>query len=105
MAVLAFASGIASYVLVDRKESLAQLIALFLLVSWLWLLLDNWLRERIEQRFGITLSPTLVRFVLQMVHQESLFFALPFFSCRHQLEPRPGCFHGTDNVVRFNLAD
>lgn len=79
MAALAFASGIASYVLVDRKESLAQLIALFLLISWLWLLLDNWLRERIEQRFGITLSPTLVRFVLQMVHQESLFFALPFF--------------------------
>src|SRR5690606_20330069 len=79
MAALAFASGIASYLLVDRKESLAQLIALFLLVSWLWLLLDNWLRERIEQRFGITLSPTLVRFVLQMVHQESLFFALPFF--------------------------
>ena len=36
MAVLAFASGIASYVLVDRKESLAQLIALFLLFSWLW---------------------------------------------------------------------
>ncbi|MDP5151566.1 DUF5924 family protein [Rheinheimera baltica] len=79
MAVLAFASGIASYILVDRKESLAQLIALCLLLSWLWLLLDNWLRERVEKRFGIALSPNIVRFVLQMVHQESLFFALPFF--------------------------
>jgi len=79
LAVLAFASGVASYILVERKESLAQLMALFLLVSWLWLLLDNWLRERIERRFGIALSPNLVRFVLQMVHQESLFFALPFF--------------------------
>ena len=79
MAVLAFAGGVASYILVERKESLAQLIAVFLLLSWLWLLLDNWLRERIEQRFGIALSPILVRFVLQTVHQESLFFALPFF--------------------------
>ncbi|HEX5792281.1 MAG TPA: DUF5924 family protein [Rheinheimera sp.] len=79
IAALAFVSGIASYILVDRKESLAQLIALFLLLSWLWLLLDSWLRERIEQRFGIALSPNIVRFVLQMAHQESLFFALPFF--------------------------
>jgi hypothetical protein len=79
MAVLAFASGIASYVLVERKESLAQFIAIMLLLSWCWLLLDNWLRERVEQRFGVELSPNLVRFVLQMVHQECLFFALPFF--------------------------
>jgi len=79
MAILAFASGIASYLLVERKESLAQFIAIMLLLSWCWLLLDNWLRERVEQRFGIELSPNLVRFVLQMVHQECLFFALPFF--------------------------
>ncbi|MDX1392304.1 MAG: DUF5924 family protein [Rheinheimera sp.] len=79
MAVLAFASGIASYVLVDRKESLAQAIAVMLMLSWCWLLLDNWLRERVEQRFGVALSPNLVRFALQMVHQECLFFALPFF--------------------------
>lgn len=79
MAVLAFTSGIASYILVERKESLAQFIAVFLLLSWLWLLSDNWLRKRIEQRFGVAIPPTLVRFALQMVHQESLFFALPFF--------------------------
>jgi hypothetical protein len=79
LAVLAFSSGIASYMLVERKESLAQLIAVMLLLSWLWLLLDNWLRDRVEQHFGITLSPTLMRFTLQMVHQECLFFALPFF--------------------------
>lgn len=79
MAVLAFAAGVASYVLVERKQALAQIIAVLLLLSWLWLLLDNWLRERIEQRFGIALSPVLVRFALQTVHQESLFFALPFF--------------------------
>lgn len=79
MAVLAFSSGLASYVLVERKESLAQFIALFLLISWLWLLIDNWLRDRVEQRFGVALSPNIMRFALQMVHQECLFFALPFF--------------------------
>jgi hypothetical protein len=79
LAVLAFSSGIASYMLVERKESLAQLIAVMLLLSWLWLLLDNWLRARVEQRFGIALSPNIMRFALQMVHQECLFFALPFF--------------------------
>jgi glycopeptide antibiotics resistance protein len=79
LAVLAFVSGVASYVLVERKESLAQVIALFLLFSWLWLLLDNWLSERLEQRFDITISKSLMRYVLQMAHQESLFFALPFF--------------------------
>lgn len=79
LAVLAFISGIASYILIERKESLAQLIALFLLVSWLCLLLDNWLRQWVEQRFGVALSPNVLRFALQMVHQESLFFALPFF--------------------------
>jgi hypothetical protein len=79
MAVAAFAAGVASYILVERKQSLAQIVALLLLLSWFWLLLDNWLRERIEQRFGIVLSPVLLRFALQTVHQESLFFALPFF--------------------------
>tara|TARA_R110000868_G_scaffold188581_3_gene431371 strand:- start:592 stop:1719 length:1128 start_codon:yes stop_codon:yes gene_type:complete len=78
-AVLAFGSGIASYILVERKESLAQFIAVLLLISWLWLLMDNWLRERVERHFGLALSPNIMRFALQMVHQESLFFALPFF--------------------------
>lgn len=79
LAVLAFSSGVASYVLVERRESLAQFVAAFLLLSWLWLLIDNWLRDMIRRRFGIELSPNIMRFALQMVHQESLFFALPFF--------------------------
>tara|TARA_R100001443_G_scaffold115985_2_gene135155 strand:- start:56661 stop:57719 length:1059 start_codon:yes stop_codon:yes gene_type:complete len=79
MAVLAFVSGIASYVLIDRKESVAQFIAAFMLVSWLVLVADSWLRTTLKQRFGWSLSPILVRFLTQLVHQESLFFALPFF--------------------------
>lgn len=79
MAVLAFFSGVASFFLVERKEALAQLIAVLLLLSWLWFWLDNWLHERIQQRFGVTIPATAERFALQLVHQESLFFALPFF--------------------------
>ncbi|MEL0646838.1 DUF5924 family protein [Pseudoalteromonas agarivorans] len=79
LAVLAFCSGIASYVMVDRKESFSQVIAIVLLISWLWLIIDNWLREKVEERFGVEVSPNVMRFALQMVQQESLFFALPFF--------------------------
>lgn len=79
MAVLAFVSGIASYVLVERKESIAQFIAAFMLVSWVLLIADNWLRDRLARRFGWNISPIVIRFLTQLVHQESLFFALPFF--------------------------
>lgn len=79
MAVLAFCSGLASFFLVERNASLAQTMAVLLLLSWLWLLLDNWLRQLIKRRFSVELSPNIMRFALQMVHQESLFFTLPFF--------------------------
>jgi Ca2+/Na+ antiporter len=79
LAVLAFCSGVASYVMVDRKESFSQVIAIVLLVSWFWLIIDNWLRDKVQERFGVAVSPNLMRFALQMVQQESLFFALPFF--------------------------
>jgi len=79
MAILAFVSGIASYVLIDRKESVAQFIAVFMLASWVLLVADNWLRAGLAQRFGWNLSPIVIRFLTQLVHQESLFFTLPFF--------------------------
>lgn len=79
LAVLAFCSGVASYVMVDRNESFSQVIAIVLLVSWFWLIIDNWLRDKVQARFGVAVSPNVIRFALQMVQQESLFFALPFF--------------------------
>lgn len=79
MALLAFTSGIASYVLIDRKESIAQIIAIVMLASWLLLLVDSWLRASLFKHFGWSLSPIVVRFLTQLVHQESLFFVLPFF--------------------------
>lgn len=79
MAVLAFASGVASYVLIEGREKFAQMLAALMLASWLLLVLENSLRAGFLKRFNLDLPPTIMRFGTQMVHQESLFFALPFF--------------------------
>lgn len=79
MAILAFASGVASFLLVERSEALARVIALLMLLSWVWLVAENWLRMGVLLRFGIEMPPTAMRFATQLVHQESLFFTLPFY--------------------------
>jgi hypothetical protein len=79
VAIVGFASGLASFLLVERHAELAQVLASVMLVSWLWLMLENILRERIAQWFGFELPPPLLRYATQMIHQESLFFVLPFF--------------------------
>jgi len=79
VAIFGFASGLASFLLVKRQAELAQVLALVMLVSWLWLILENILRESIARRFGLELPEPLLRYATQMIHQESLFFVLPFF--------------------------
>lgn len=79
VAVFGFVSGVASFVLVERQAELARVLAMVMLVSWLWLILENILRERIATWFGFELPPPLLRYATQMIHQESLFFVLPFF--------------------------
>jgi hypothetical protein len=79
MAVIGFASGVASFLLVEGREAYAQLFAMLMLVSWVWLVLENWLRAGLLRRSGFDMPPAMMRFATQMVQQESLFFALPFF--------------------------
>ncbi|MGV8843402.1 MAG: DUF5924 family protein [Pseudomonas sp.] len=79
IAVFGFVSGVASFVLVDRQEGLAQVIAVVMLVSWIWLMLENVLTRGLARLFGFELPPPLLRYATQMIHQESLFFVLPFF--------------------------
>ncbi|ARS49060.1 membrane protein [Ectopseudomonas mendocina] len=79
IAMFGFCSGLASFLLVDRQAHLAKVLGVVLLVSWLWLMLENLLRERIARRFGFELPLPLLRYATQMIHQESLFFVLPFF--------------------------
>ncbi|QUE74994.1 DUF5924 family protein [Stutzerimonas stutzeri] len=79
VALFGFCSGLASFVLVERQAGLAKVIAALMLVSWLWLMLETSLRRGLERRFGWKVPPPLLRYVTQMVHQESLFFIIPFF--------------------------
>lgn len=75
-----FISGAASFFLVERKqEQFAQLISLLMLAGWLWLTLEKLLQRGISHWFDIEVPPSLLRFVTQLIHQESLFFVIPFF--------------------------
>lgn len=79
VAAFGFVSGVCSFILVDRQAKLATAIALVLLVSWLWLTLESLFTRIIARMFGRTIPQPLVRYATQMIHQESLFFVLPFF--------------------------
>lgn len=79
VALFGFASGVASFVLVDRQAGLAKVVSLVMLVSWVWLMLENTLRRAIYRWFGWELPAPLVHYATQMVHQETLFFIIPFF--------------------------
>ena len=79
VAAFGFCSGVASFILVDRQIVLANVVAILMLVSWLWLMLENLLRKQLQRWFGWQLPSGLLRYLTQMIHQESLFFILPFF--------------------------
>ncbi len=74
-----FLSGIGSFILVDRQASLASWIAILMLVSWVWLMLENTLTGLFARTFKREIPQPLLRYATQMIHQESLFFVLPFF--------------------------
>lgn len=79
IALFGFVSGTASYFMVERSTQLAQFLTILLLVSWLILLLEKGLRVRFFNRFGLEFPPAVMHYLTQLVHQESLFFTLPFF--------------------------
>ncbi|MBA1379571.1 DUF5924 family protein [Pseudomonas brassicacearum] len=74
-----FVSGVGSFMLVDRQQSLATWITIIMLVSWLWLMLENTLTRLFTKIFKREIPQPLLRYATQMIHQESLFFVLPFF--------------------------
>jgi len=79
VALFGFVSGVASFVLVDRQDEFARVIPLLMLVSWVWLMLENVLNRGLVRWFGHELPPAVLRYATQLIHQESLFFVLPFF--------------------------
>ncbi len=80
VALFGFCSGVASFLLVERHAGLAKGIAVIMLVSWVWLTLEHSLRRSLKRWFGWQLPAPLLRYATQMVHQESLFFIIPFFA-------------------------
>src|SRR5690606_31940237 len=70
--------GWASFVLIQRGHDLAQVIAVAVLIGWIWILLQPLVR-RVMERLGAERFSTLtVNFVTQSIQQEILFFVLPF---------------------------
>ncbi|MBX8551214.1 DUF2914 domain-containing protein [Pseudomonas cichorii] len=74
-----FISGIGSFILVDRQAGLATWIAVVMLISWLWLMIENSVVRLFSKKFGREIPQGLLRYGTQLIHQESLFFVLPFF--------------------------
>jgi hypothetical protein len=73
LAPLSFAAGLASFLLIERREWLAQWISALLIAGWLLILFEEAAARRLR------LSPGLLRFGIQAIQQETFFFTLPFF--------------------------
>lgn len=71
-----FAAGWVGFLLVQRGEALARLIALLALLGWVWLLLEPFVRRWLERRRP-RLGNFVVNLVSQSLQQELLFFSLP----------------------------
>ncbi len=90
--VASFLAGWIGYVAIERGPTLARIMALTVLLSWFWLLLENvagrWLQRFTKGR----LSPAVACFVTQSLQQELLFFSLPFVLGASQLDLAHGLF-------------
>ncbi len=79
VAALSFGAGVASFLLFERQERVAQALVILLPLSWLLALLEPWLQRLSQRRQRWRASPLLLGYVTQAMHQECLFFTLPFF--------------------------
>jgi hypothetical protein len=74
--LISFIGGWIGFVMVQRGENLARLIALLALVGWVWLLIEPFVRRALERRRE-RLGKLFANFVSQSLQQELLFFSLP----------------------------
>ncbi|GEN28996.1 membrane protein [Halovibrio variabilis] len=75
---MAFAAGLASFFLVDRQQWLGAALALGLLFAWALLLSEGLISRWLSKRGHPTPPRGVATFIAQMIHQETLFFTLPF---------------------------
>ncbi|APX94930.1 hypothetical protein BWR19_06895 [Halomonas sp. 1513] len=75
---IAFGAGVASFFLVDRQQWLGAALALGMLLAWLLLLSESVIGRALSRRGYPTLPRGATTFIAQLIHQETLFFSLPF---------------------------
>ncbi len=75
--LVSFIGGWIGFAMVKRGEGFARAIALLALLGWFWLLVEPWIRLRLERRRP-KMGNFVVNFVSQSLQQELLFFSLPF---------------------------
>ena len=76
--VASFLAGWISYAVLDRGPELARWIALMVLLSWLWLLLQGLVMRLLRRWTGKAPAIAITAFITQSLQQELLFFSLPF---------------------------
>ncbi|WP_084155730.1 DUF5924 family protein [Halomonas halocynthiae] len=74
----AFASGMASFFLVERQQWLGVALALGMLLAWGLLLGEGVIIQWLKRRGYPSLPTGTTSFIAQLIHQETLFFCLPF---------------------------
>ncbi|UYG08657.1 DUF2914 domain-containing protein [Halomonas sp. M4R1S46] len=74
----AFAAGVGSFFLVERQQWLGAMLALAMLLAWVLLLSESLIGRLLSRRGYPTLPRGVTTFIAQMIHQETLFFTLPF---------------------------
>nr|WP_317615243.1 DUF5924 family protein [Halomonas elongata] len=75
---MAFLAGVGSFFLVERQQWLGAMLTLGMLLTWFLLLSESLIGRFLAQRGYPTLPRGVTTFIAQMVHQETLFFTLPF---------------------------
>lgn len=73
LAPLSFGAGLASFLLIERREWLAQWVSVLLILGWILIVAEEAAARRLR------LSPAVLRFGVQAIQHETFFFALPFF--------------------------
>ncbi|MDV6318690.1 DUF5924 family protein [Chromohalobacter sp. HP20-39] len=75
----AFVIGLLGFFLVNRQQWLGAVLALGLLFAWCLLLAESLLTRLLNFRGQPGLPRMVTTFIAQLIHQETLFFTLPFF--------------------------
>lgn len=75
---MALAAGLASFFLVERQQWLGAMLALGMLMAWILLLSESLIGRLLVRRGYPALPRGVTAFIAQLIHQETLFFTLPF---------------------------